>query len=142
MFPRMYEVPFATRTASYWVTGFAYRRVISTLKMPPTVVIDATHPLLSEKVIAPDCGCVVGVMGRMSLPTVPTAVGGVHSGGVAVVVEVVDVDVVVAVTVEVTVVVLFVEVVWVEVEFVVLVDDVDAPATVVRFAVKEDPPCA
>jgi hypothetical protein len=37
----------------YWVTGFACRSVIPTLKMPPTVVIDATHPLLSEKEMAP-----------------------------------------------------------------------------------------
>jgi len=53
MFPRVYVVPFATRTTLYWVTGFAYCRVTSTLKMPPVVVIDATHPLPSEKEMAP-----------------------------------------------------------------------------------------
>jgi hypothetical protein len=41
MLPRVYVVPFATSTALYSVTGFAYLKSILTLKTPPTVVIEA-----------------------------------------------------------------------------------------------------
>jgi hypothetical protein len=78
----------------YWVTGFAYRRAMSTLKMPPTVVMDAKHPLLKEKEMLPLEEFAVAVIGRTSLPTV-TGVVGWHSVWFAVVVEAVDVTVVV-----------------------------------------------
>jgi len=78
--------------------------MIWTLKMPPTVVIDARHPLLLEKEMLLLVWDPVAVIGRTSLPTL----GGVcwHSVPLPVVVDVVDVvDVFVMVVVDVIVVV-------------------------------------
>jgi hypothetical protein len=55
----------------YWVTGFAYRRMMCTLKMPPTVVIDAKHPLLRKNEMPPPAEDPLAVIGRTSLPTLP-----------------------------------------------------------------------
>ena len=91
-------MPLATRTTLYWVTGFAYRRAIWTLKTPPTVVIDATHPLLLEKEMLP-VEDPVAVIGRTSLPTLPVDVGW-QSVWLVLVVEVEEVVLVVDVEVE------------------------------------------
>jgi len=69
----------ATKTTLYWVTGFAYRSVISTLKTPPIVAIDATQPLDPAKTTVPAWDW-PGLIGSVSLPTWPGAAGGVHSG--------------------------------------------------------------
>ena len=73
----------------YWVTGFAYRRAMSTLKTPPTVVIDAEHPRL-KKEMPPPVEDPLAVIGRTSLPTLMGVVGW-HSVWFAVVVDVVEV---------------------------------------------------
>jgi hypothetical protein len=83
---------------TYCVTGFAYLSWIATLKMPPTVVIEATQPWSHEKTMVPACDWDwEGLIGRVSLPTWPAAVGGVQSAvgvlaAVVVVVVVVTVD--------------------------------------------------
>jgi hypothetical protein len=91
------------RTTLYWVIGFAYRSWMLTLKIPPTLVIEATHPLPSVNEMVP--GAVVdGPIGSTRLPGLPCSCGGVHSGMGAVVVVVVDVLVVRVVVVVIVVV--------------------------------------
>jgi hypothetical protein len=67
---------------------------MSTLKMPPTVVIDAKHPLLKAKEMLPPDEDPLAVIGRTSLPTLPVN-GGWQSVWFALVVvdveEIVDV---------------------------------------------------
>src|SRR5450759_2745224 len=86
MFPSVKLVPLATRTTLYWVTAVAYRRRIWTLKMPPTEVMDATHPLPLAKEMAPVWDP-VAVIGSTSLPTLSGDVGW-HRVWFAVVVDV------------------------------------------------------